>query len=71
MLPALLAGPAGPPPDAGIKVLPVFVLAYLLNLGQAIAFRRSGFLASFTLRLGEYMMWHVVYGNFIYPTVFH
>lgn len=49
------------------QFLPYFITNYPLNLGQAAFFRKYGFLASFAMRLGFYMMWHVVYGNFIYP----
>jgi hypothetical protein len=51
------------------QFLPYFVTNYPLNLGQAIFFRKYGFLASFAMRFGFYMMWHVVYGNFIYPAL--
>jgi hypothetical protein len=51
------------------QFLPYFVTNYPLNLGQAILFRKYGFLASFAMRFGFYMMWHVVYGNFIYPAL--
>jgi len=49
------------------QFVPYFITNYPLNLGQAVFFRKYGFLASFALRLGFYIMWHVVYGNFIYP----
>jgi len=49
------------------QFLPYFITNYPLNLGQAVFFRKYGFLASFSMRLGFYVMWHVVYGNFIYP----
>lgn len=51
------------------QFLPYFITNYPLNLGQAIFFRKYGFLASFAMRLGFYMMWHIVYGNFIYPAL--
>jgi hypothetical protein len=47
--------------------LPYFVTAYPANLLEAIFFRKRGLLASFSMRLGFYLMWHIVYGNFIYP----
>jgi hypothetical protein len=50
-------------------VLPTMVVTYLLNVAQAISFRRYGFLAAFSMRWGEYLMWHIVYGNFIYPAL--
>lgn len=49
--------------------LPYFVTNYPLNLGQAIFFRRRGLLASWSMRLGFYLLWHILYGNFIYPLV--
>ncbi len=49
--------------------LPYFITNYPLNLGQAIFFRRRGLLASWSMRLGFYLLWHIVYGNFIYPLV--
>lgn len=51
------------------QFLPYFVTNYPLNLGQAAFFRKYGFLASFAMRLGFYVMWHVIYGNFIYPLI--
>jgi hypothetical protein len=42
-----------------------FTHGYIFNLAQAITFRRAGFLASIILRVSEYMVWHVIYGNFI------
>jgi hypothetical protein len=38
---------------------------YFFNFAQAISFRRAGFLASIVMRISEYMVWHVIYGNFI------
>lgn len=32
-----------------------------LNLTQAVFFRRSGFVASIAVRLGYYLLWHVLY----------
>jgi hypothetical protein len=34
------------------------------NLASAIFFRRYGLLAAILVRLGHYMVWHVIYGNF-------
>lgn len=41
------------------QFLPYFVTNYPLNLGQAAIFRKYGFLASFAMRLGFYLIWHV------------
>ncbi len=49
--------------------LPYFLTDYPLNLGQAIFFRRYGLLAPVALRLGFYLMWHVVYGSLLYPAL--
>ena len=46
---------------------PYFVVNYILALSQAYVFRTYGFLASFTLRIGYYIIWHIVYGSLIFP----
>jgi len=46
---------------------PYFVVNYILAISQAYVFRRYGFLASFTLRIGYYIIWHIVYGSLIFP----
>ncbi len=51
--------------------MPYFITDYPLNLGQAALFRKYGFLASFAMRLGFYLAWHIAYGNFIYPMIGH
>jgi hypothetical protein len=33
-----------------------------MNLSQAVYFRKAGFLASLTLRLGHYILWHILLG---------
>lgn len=50
--------------------LPYFITNYPLNLTQAFLFRKYGLLASFTMRVGYYLIWHIVYGSLIYPTWF-
>jgi hypothetical protein len=42
-----------------------FAPDFVLNLTQAAMFRRSGYLASILVRVATYLVWHVVYGNFI------
>ncbi len=32
---------------------------------QAVFFRRYGLLAAIFLRLGNYLVWHILYGNFV------
>jgi len=48
-----------------IAVAMTVIHVYLFNLAQAITFRRAGFLASIIMRVSQYMIWHVAYGNFI------
>jgi hypothetical protein len=43
----------------------LFVPGFAFNLTQAVFFRRAGFLAALTVRLGDYLIWHVVYGGLI------
>ena len=43
----------------------VFVIDYALNLVQAVMFRRLGFLAAILTRVATYVVWHVIYGNYI------
>ena len=47
--------------------LPMLLTNYPMGIAQAYVFRRYGFLASFTLRMGYYIIWHIVYGSLIYP----
>jgi hypothetical protein len=47
--------------------LPVLLTNYPMGVAQAYVFRRYGFLASFTLRMGYYIIWHIVYGSLIFP----
>ena len=49
--------------------LPVLLTNYPMGVAQAYVFRRYGFLASFTLRMGYYIIWHIVYGSLIYPLI--
>lgn len=47
--------------------LPMLLTNYPMGVLQAYVFRKSGFLASFTIRIGFYVIWHIVYGSLIYP----
>jgi hypothetical protein len=49
--------------------LPFLLTNYPMGIAQAYVFRRYGFLASFTLRMGYYIIWHIVYGSLIYPLI--
>ncbi|HET6845809.1 MAG TPA: hypothetical protein VFH29_03185 [Anaerolineales bacterium] len=50
--------------------LPYFITSYPMNLIQAFLFRRRGLLASFSMRIGYYLVWHILYGSLIYPRWF-
>lgn len=41
------------------------VESFAHNLASAIFFRRYGMVAAILVRLGHYMVWHVIYGNFL------
>ena len=43
----------------------VFAIDYVLNFVQAVMFRRYGFLAAIVVRISTYVVWHVIYGNYI------
>jgi hypothetical protein len=49
--------------------LPFLLTNYPMGVAQAYVFRRFGFLASFTLRMGYYIIWHILYGSLIYPLI--
>ncbi len=41
------------------------VIGYAFNLTQNAFFRRFGLLAPFAIRVADYLIWHIAYGNFI------
>ncbi|NSW95694.1 MAG: hypothetical protein HPY62_13385, partial [Bacteroidales bacterium] len=41
------------------------ITGFLMNLMQAIFFRKSGFISSLSLRLGHYLIWHILHGIYI------
>src|SRR5215207_3176529 len=47
--------------------LPMLLTNYPMGVVQAYLFRRYGFLASFMVRMGYYIIWHIAYGSLIYP----
>jgi hypothetical protein len=38
---------------------------FIMNFLQAVFFKRAGFLATLTLRLGHYMVWHILLGIYV------
>jgi hypothetical protein len=58
----------------GGVVTPLMLLGYMVTAlpGNALAvvlYRRYGLLAPLALRMGEYTIWHILYGNFLYGLV--
>jgi hypothetical protein len=58
---------------AGV-VTPLMLGAYMLtaipqNFAQVFFFRRAGFIASILVRQAYYLVWHIAYGNFLYPAL--
>jgi len=53
-------------PDGG-SLLIVYAIAtgFMMNLLQAWWFRKAGFLASLSIRLGHYLLWHILLGVYI------
>lgn len=59
----------------GGVITPVMLAAYLAtalpsNVLAVVLFRRYGLLAPLALRWGEYLVWHILYGNLLYGPVF-
>jgi len=57
--------------DSGGLLTPVMLGGYLLtalpeNILAVVFFRRYGLLAPLVLRWSEYLIWHILYGNFLY-----
>jgi hypothetical protein len=46
-------------------VLYSFISGFAMNLLQAICYRKSGFLASMMVRLGHYLLWHILLGIYV------
>lgn len=45
--------------------LALYASGFAFNLTQAYFFRQYGFLAALSVRLGDYLVWHIIYGNLI------
>jgi hypothetical protein len=59
---------------SGGAVTPLMLAAYLPtaianNAAAVVLFRRYGFVASLLVRQGEYLIWHIAYGNFVQPAL--
>jgi hypothetical protein len=53
-------------PDGGLLLIVYSILTgFLMNFLQAIWYRKAGFLASLSVRLGHYFIWHILLGIYI------
>jgi hypothetical protein len=53
-------------PDGGLFFVSyALVTGFLMNLLQALYFKKFGFLASLSLRLGHYLFWHILLGIYV------
>jgi hypothetical protein len=41
------------------------ITGLLMNYYQAVYFKKAGFLASLTVRLGHYLFWHILLGIYV------
>ncbi len=46
-------------------LLYAFLSGFFMNLLQAIFYRKAGFLASISVRLGHYLLWHILLGVYV------
>lgn len=53
-------------PESSLSIIIYsFLTGFFMNLLQAFYFRKAGFLATLSLRLGHYLIWHILLGIFI------
>ena len=53
-------------PQGGILLIVYALLTgFLMNLFQAIWYKKAGFLASLSMRLGHYLIWHILLGIYV------
>lgn len=53
------------PNEGTLFIIYSLLTGFLMNFLQAIYYRKSGFLASLTLRLGHYLCWHILLGIYV------
>ncbi|MBV9894254.1 MAG: hypothetical protein JO020_08790 [Chloroflexi bacterium] len=61
--------------SGGGALTPLMLAGYLVtalpeNILAVIFFRRYGLVAPIALRISEYLVWHILYGNFLYSAAF-
>lgn len=53
-------------PSEGVSIIIYsLVTGFLMNYLQAVYFKKSGFLAALTVRLGHYLFWHILLGIYV------
>jgi len=66
---AILTALREPLEQLGYDTIPVIIYALItgfpMNLLQAIYFKKAGFLSTLTLRLGHYLLWHILLGIYV------
>ena len=50
------------PSGSNLFIVYALTTGFLMNLVQAFYFRKAGFLASLFVRLGHYLIWHILLG---------
>jgi hypothetical protein len=53
------------PADGWLLILYSFVSGFLMNFLQAVWYKKAGFLASLSIRIGHYLCWHILLGIYI------
>ena len=53
------------PNEGVIFIIYSLLTGFLMNFIQAVYYRKSGFLASLSVRLGHYLFWHILLGIYV------
>jgi len=53
------------PDGNALLILYSLLTGFLMNLLQAIWYKKAGFIASLVLRLGHYLIWHILLGVYV------
>lgn len=53
------------PESGALLIIYSLVTGFLMNILQAVYFKKAGFLASIFVRLGHYLIWHILLGIYV------
>jgi hypothetical protein len=53
------------PAEGGLFISYSLLTGFMMNLLQAVWYKKAGFLAAITLRLGHYLIWHILLGLYV------